>query len=96
MYKNNLQEFFSDCGIIEVLNKNVDISFVCLLGEKQGKKFVVKLKKKEYDTLSVQEWEKNLKSINSYQLTFDNDIYTKYTLNNFLTSEVSLFTYRIM
>ena len=88
MDKNNLQDFFIDCEILEILNQNVDISYICLLGEKQGKKFVLKLKKKEYELMSLQEWQNSIKSINNYKLTFDNDIYTKYTLYNFLKSEV--------
>ena len=88
MDKNDLNDFFNDCTITEILNHNLEISFICLLGKKQEKNFVLKLKKKEYDTLNIKQWEESIKTVKDYLKTFDNDIYTKYTLSNFLKSEV--------
>ena len=89
MDKKNLTEFFSDSTILEILNHNLEISYVCLLGEKQGKKFVLKLKRKEYDSFSTSQWQETIKSVKDFSLTFDNDVYTKYTLQNLLKSEVN-------
>jgi hypothetical protein len=88
MDKPNLIEFFKGSAIKEILNRNIDTCFVCLLGEKNGKSFVLKIKKKEDESYDEKQWQENLSQLKEFTLTFDNDVYTKYTLLNFLKSEV--------
>lgn len=90
MDKKQLTQFLNDSVITEILNHNLEISYICLLGEKQGKKFVLKLKKKEYESQEISHWQEGLKSIKDFELTFDNDIYTKYTVLNFMKSQVKM------
>ena len=89
MDKKNLPEFLKDCVLTEILNHNLEISYICFLGEKLGKKLVLKMKKKEYESQSISQWQDCIKSIIDFQLTFDNDIYSKYTLTNFIKSCVN-------
>lgn len=86
-----LVEFFKNSQIKEVLNQNVDSCYICLLGEKEGKEFVLKIKKKEDANYSLNQWMENLSKISNSTMTFNNDIYSKYQIEGFLKSEVGNF-----
>jgi hypothetical protein len=84
---NIFEEVMKECTIDEVIDANPDRCYITLLGSKDDKKFVMKIKKKEYMDLS--EISNKVKGfIGKSKISFNNDIYFKFIAEDVISNEV--------